>query len=207
MVKGIRIYVEGDSRRSSKYSNITFRQGFHTFLKELIDKAREKRIKFDVIPSGIRDETYKDFCRGLKSHADSFVILLVDSENAVAAGNTAKRFLQETTTWDLKDTRDEQCHLMVQIMESWFLADTDALKAYYGKGFNVAAIQKNPKVEEVLKADILGALSKATKNSSKGEYHKTRHGTELLTRIDPKKVRQVAPHCEKLFRTISEVIE
>jgi hypothetical protein len=87
---------------------------------------------------------------------------------------------------------------MVQIMESWFLADVDALKAVFKSGLSEAVLRGNPNIEEIPKADVLERLNKA----ADGEYHKVKHGMKLLELIDPAKVRKAAPNCERMFRLI-----
>lgn len=162
-------------------------------------------MRFDIIPSGSRDETYKDFVRGVRSHPNSFVIVLVDSEDAVTA-KSALEFLQASTTWAFRDVRDAQCHLMVQVMESWFLADMEALVKYYGPKLQRATLPNNPNVEQVAKSDVLGGLTGATKHTRKGRYHKTKHAAALLSAVSPEKVIRAAPFCKNLFSVISGVI-
>ena len=52
MVKEIRIYIEGggDDRDTKRQ----MRQGFSGFLKDLVQIARSKRIKWDIIVCGSR---------------------------------------------------------------------------------------------------------------------------------------------------------
>jgi uncharacterized Fe-S cluster-containing radical SAM superfamily protein len=83
---------------------------------------------------------------------------------------------------------------MVQIMESWFLADVDALKSLFGGSLS----KGNPKVEEIPKEDVLERLKKA----ANGEYHKVKHGIKLLELIDPARVRKAARNCDRMFRLI-----
>lgn len=204
----IRIYVEGDTQKTNKNSSISLREGFHNFFTELIDKAREREIKFRIITCGSKFHTFKDFLAGVAVHTDSFVSFLIDSDEEIGENESVKAFLQrQNATWHLSSVNDEQCHLMVWIMESWFLADREVLSAYYGQGFNAAALAQNPKIEKISKTDVIGGLEKATRNTSKGIYHKIRHGSELLARIDSRKVREASSHCEKLFLTISDVID
>lgn len=203
----IRIYVEGDTQKTGKNSSISLREGFHHFLTELIERARERKIKFRIVTCGSKFLTFKDFLSGVKVHKNSFVSFLIDSDEAISDAESVKAFLErQNSSWHLISVRDEQCHVMVQVMESWFLADRDALSEYYGQGFRIAVIPQNPRTEEIPKTDIIRGLENATRNTSKGVYHKTRHGSELLSRIDPQKVRQASPHCNRLFDTISEVI-
>lgn len=92
---------------------------------------------------------------------------------------------------------------MVQMMEAWFLADPEALAVYYGQRFGAQALPGRGNVEQIAKADVERSLKEATRKTQKGEYHKIRHGAELLARIDPAKVRKRAPHCERLLATLA----
>lgn len=207
MVEGIRIYIEGDKK--SKNSNISLREGFSTFFNDLREQARERGIRFDVILGGSSAETFKDFLLGMKSHPNSFVAFLIDTDDEVSEEDTPKSFLQKhqkSKNWDWKNVEDKQCQLMVQIMESWFLADIETLQDYYGQGFNSKAIPKNNNVEKIAKNDVENSLDKATKDTKKGNYHKIKHGAELLTKIDAIKIRQRAKHCARIFQTIEKII-
>jgi Domain of unknown function (DUF4276) len=208
MVEGIRIYIEGDKK--SKNSNISLREGFSTFFKDLREKAREKKIKFDVILGGSSAETFKDFLRGIKSHPNSFVAFLIDSDDEVSEDDTPKSFLQnlqKSKNWEWENVEDEQCQLMVQIMESWFLADVETLKNYYGQGFNSKTIPKTQNVEKIAKNDVESSLDKATRDTKKGVYHKIKHGAELLTKVDVINIKQKAKHCQRIFQTVEKKID
>jgi len=98
----------------------------------------------------------------------------------------------------------DHCHFMVQMMEAWLIADLSALNRFYGPEFKEGALPKNPNVEEIDKKTLLSALKEASRHTSKGEYHKTRHGFKILEMADVSKVRQAAPHCNRLFKTLEE---
>ena len=92
---------------------------------------------------------------------------------------------------------------MVQCMEAWFLADREVVADYYGEGFNRNALPGQQDIEQIAKADVARALENATRNTrTKGQYHKTRHGFELLARIDPAKVRRASKHADRLCETL-----
>jgi hypothetical protein len=91
---------------------------------------------------------------------------------------------------------------MVQMMESWFHGDKDALAKFYGDGFKRNALKPNPKVEEIPKKDLEDGLRTATRATRKGAYHKTAHGPMLLALIDQDRVRQAAPNCDRLFQAV-----
>jgi len=98
---------------------------------------------------------------------------------------------------------DEQAHLMVQVMESWFLADQDTLSSYYGQGFLRNSLPRQKDIERIDKQRVLGALSHASRLTQKGTYHKTKHGFELLELIDPALVRAASRHAENLFAELA----
>ena len=89
--------------------------------------------------------------------------------------------------------------LMVEVMESWFLADRQALQTYYGSEFHSQALPQNPRVEEITKRDVLEGLKKATSSTKKGAYHKTRHAPSLLEKLKPAMVRKAAPHADRFW--------
>jgi hypothetical protein len=93
---------------------------------------------------------------------------------------------------------------MVQSMESWFLADKEALQAYYGNDFNVNSLPRRPDIEAIPKRDVLAALENATHLTKPGSYHKTRHGFDILGRIDPTKVREASSFADRLCARLSE---
>lgn len=207
-MKEIKLYVEGGGKGSQKLATIKVQQGFEAFFGEIKDAARKNKISFKIIPSSNTQSTYDDFIRSVDNSPQSFNVLLVDSDEPVGEDETARNFLQKKyKKWKLQKIEENQCHLMVQVMESWFFADKDKLAEFYGQNFNRNALSNNTNVEKIPKADIESGLANATRNTQKGEYHKTRHGAKLLELINPQNVRESAPHCERLFVTIKGVIE
>ena len=71
------------------------------------------------------------------------MIFLLDSDAPLEETETAKTFLQkQNRLWHLHEAEENQCHLMVQVMESWFFADKDKLAEFYGQNFNRNALAK-----------------------------------------------------------------
>jgi hypothetical protein len=52
--------------------------------------------------------------------------------------------------------------------------------------------------------DLIEGLNAATKHTTKGKYHKTKHAPALLESIRPALVRKAAPNCERFFRIVLE---
>ena len=198
MVSDIRIFVEGDR---------ALLNGFRAFLKPVIDAARQRRIKFRVAPGGSTDETIKDFLDAVHDEPEVFNVLLIDSDHPDNGRLIAS--LKDSRIWDNQigaSVHDDQIHFMVQVMESWFLADKDALDRYYGRDFQPNQLPQNQNVEQIRGNDVIGGLEDAARRTRKGKYHKTKHAPEILQAIDPNKVRNAAPNCERLFATLRRQI-
>lgn len=129
MVKQIRIYVEGGGDK--KETKALLRKGFSRFMKDLVQMARSKRIKWNIILCGSRNRTFSDFKNALEDHQDAFNVLLVDSEAAVK--KSPWEHLKSRDNWESPGVDEIHCHLMVQAMEAWFIADMEALKKFYVK--------------------------------------------------------------------------
>lgn len=203
---GIAIYVEGGGDR--KNGKASLRQGIDAFLRSLKDAARAKRWQWKTVCCGGRLETFRRFRNGISNARNgAIVLLLVDAEAPVVAATPTEHLrTRQGDGWRLDGVRDDQAHLMVQTMESWIVADADALAEFYGPNFDKGALPRHSDIEAVGKAQVAAALDKATGRTSKAKYHKIRHASELLHRIDPDKVRRRCPHCERLFVMLDGVI-
>jgi hypothetical protein len=87
-------------------------------------------------------------------------------------------------------------------MEAWFLADRDALTEFYGPEFLEGSLPAQPNIEQIPKASLIPRLKLASKQTSKGPYHKTRHGFALLARVNPQRLREASPHASRLFEVL-----
>jgi hypothetical protein len=93
------------------------------------------------------------------------------------------------------------------VMETWILADPDAVAKYYGKDFRASALPPaSSNLETVRKETVEQSLNNATRDTQKGRYEKIRHASELLARIDPGKVRAQCARCDRLFVTVRGII-
>jgi hypothetical protein len=201
-LRGIRVYVEGGGDR--KDTKVAVRLGFDAFLGELRDAARVRKLEWKAITCGSRGSALDDFRTACRTHPDCFNVLLVDSEGPVSAG--PREHLRARDDWAL-DVSEEHCHMMVQAMEAWIIADVEALRAFYGQGFQPSAIPGTQNVERIDKERLLEAMTAASRQTQKGPYHKIHHGPKLLARVDPRVVRPKAPHCQRLFATVQKVID
>ena len=92
-------------------------------------------------------------------------------------------------------TESEAIYQMVQVMESWFLADTATtariLKTEQRK------LSGNPKIEEVPKTDVFARLKACG-------YEKKNQSYRILGELDPAKIRKASPHADLLFKRIEQ---
>jgi Domain of unknown function (DUF4276) len=206
-VSRIAVYMEGGGQTGEPNTvgaKTAVRDGMGKFLSTLRDRARAKRWYWKIVPCGDRASTKSVFLNARAQEPDTFSILLVDAETAVASKPRAH--LKKRDNWDLAGVPEEDVHLMAQVMETWFVADSENVKAYYGKDFNEGALPKHAQPESVSKSAIEAGLEKATQKTKKGRYHKIRHGGDLLARIAPDTVKPKCPHCKRLFDSVEALL-
>lgn len=202
MVTEIRIYVEGGGDDND--TKALLRQGFNHFFRDLVKIARSNQIKWKVVPCGSRNNAFRNFKTALETHPNAFIVLLVDSEAPVKANRLPWEHLKLRDNWDSPNVDDTYCHLMVQSMEAWFIADIEALRKYYGQGFKENTIPKNSKVENIRKELLEPTLNAAISNTNKPKYKKIEHAAKLLEMVDVDKVCKASYHCDRLFITLTQ---
>lgn len=192
----IKLYVEGGG--DSKALTTDCKRGFRKFFEKAGLAGRMPRIR----ACGGRRNAYDDFKTALKNGGE-VPILLVDAEDPFTAGSSWEHLRNRVGDgWDRPDgASNDHCHLMVQVMESWFMADRSALESFYGQGFQPSALPPNPRLEQVRKADVLRGLACATRSlkTKKKPYRKGSDSFEILGRIDPSRVESVAPSAKLLL--------
>jgi len=201
-VSGVAIYLEGGGEGSA--SKAALRQGMDTFLGSLKDAVRAKSLRWKLVCCGGRDEAFDAFLQARRDAEIAVVILLVDAEGPVTTTPSAHLMAQDE--WNVARVGDNVLHLMVQTMEAWIVADSDALTAYYGQYFHVSALPAALNLETVAKVTLANGLYQATKATQKGPYHKVRHASDLLKKISVQQVRQRCPHCNRLFNEVGAAI-
>jgi hypothetical protein len=199
----IAIYFEGGG--NSAETKAALRQGMSGFLKPLVDLARQRRCRWSITSCGGRYQASDAFLDALEKDPDTFNVLLVDSEAAVAA--LPRAHLQQRDGWNLNGAQEDQVHLMAQCMDAWLVADPDALAEYYGQGFNPNGLPNRLDLEEEPKGQIYNALENATRHTQKGSYGKIKHASELWKRVRQEKARNRCAHCDRLFMTLAAKIQ
>jgi len=197
-----RVYVEGGGRGRALKAKC--REAFKVFFEAAGLEGRLPR----VVPGGGRRETYDDFCTALNAtRDDAFLVLLVDSEGPVAEGADPWTHLRnrQGDGWDRPEgATDEQAHLMVQCMESWFLADPESLAGIFGNGFRPNALPRRAEIERIAKQDIFAGLDNATRDCGRRRgYRKGRDSFDVVAALDPARVTAASPHAKRLVDVLT----
>ena len=190
------LYIEGGGE--GKDLRARFREGWNEFFKSAGVGGKTK-----IVRGSGRDQTFDRFATAVKvGRPDTIPLLLVDSEDRVAPRNSVWQHLHVRDDWHKPlGASDDQAFLMVQIMETWFLADGVALRKYFGARFRQNALKRWPDLESVPKSTVLNALASATASCSK-RYSKGKVSFELLAQINPALVEAACPHAEALLNRL-----
>lgn len=196
MVK-IKLYVEGAAQRND-LQRTQCREAFSMFFKAAGVAKRPR-----TVPCGSRQAAYDAFKVAVGSaKSDELPLLLVDSEDPIADGRSNWQHLKARDNWDKPlSAREDQVFLMVQVMESWFLADLDTLRRYFGSGFSDAQFRAWPALEAVPKQTVLEVLDKATANC-KQVYKKGDVSFAILSNLNPAQVEATCPHARSLLERL-----
>ncbi len=207
----VKIYVEGGGDGKDLQSEC--RRGFREFL----EKAGLKGKMPAIIACGGRYSAYKGYCTAISQREAA--MLLVDSEAPVAREHQTGepdawqpwRHLKarQGDDWDRPPgAREADCHLMVQCMESWFLADRKTLNDFFGQGFRESALPSaNRPIEDVAKDEVYRALKQASQScKTKAEYGKGEHSFKLLALLDPAKVVAASPWAKRFVEALKHMM-
>jgi len=203
MVKNrITIFVEGGGDSSELRGKC--RKAFSKFFEKAGLVGKMPRI----VACGPRNAAFDSYCIAVKQGDKA--MLLVDSESPVHNISGSPQVfdpwphLKIRDGWvEPKDASSSDCYLMVQVMETWFLADVSALEKYFGKGFNTNSLPKRSNLEEIPKSDVEDSLNAAAKGTKKKGYEKGRDSFEILATIDPYKVMDKSPWADHFVKLLS----
>jgi hypothetical protein len=189
----VKLYIEGGGDRSSLH--IKCREGFRKLLERAGFQGRMSATK----ACGSRNAAYDDFKTALRTAAaDEYPVLLVDSEAPVS--QPAWPHLQSRDGWRRPaGTQDDQAQLMVQCMETWCVADRNALRGFFGNDLQESALPALNDLEARTKESVQDALVNATRDCGHDRaYEKGKRSFELLGRLAPAELRQHLPHFVRL---------
>ena len=206
----VKLFVEGGG--DSRIQHDICRKGFRLFLEKAGFSGRMPRI----LACGSRNNAYSDYITAINNGENA--VLLIDSEgpihpNSIIDSTKLESWnpwlhLQCSDKWSKPEISDiKDCHLMVEIMEAWFIADIDTLKEYFGYKFNEGVISFWDNVEEISKSHVMSILVNATKASTKGIYRKGKHSFEILARINSRAVVKKSIWARRFIELLSKKLQ
>lgn len=207
----VKLYVEGGG--DSTALKTACREGFSTFLEKAGFKGKMPRI----VACGSRRDAYDSFKTSIDRGENA--ILLVDSETPVKeqyqSGDENEwhpwLHLAERNgdKWEKPvNATDEQCHLMVLCMESWFIADKSTLERFFGQGFKESVLPSDGnQIEKINKENLYSVLTEATKHcKTKAKYGKGEHSFKILKEISPEIVKCKCPWANRFISLCKEMM-
>ncbi|MCW5222909.1 DUF4276 family protein [Verminephrobacter aporrectodeae subsp. tuberculatae] len=200
----VKLFVEGGGGGLEKEC----REGFRKFIK----KAKiEKRPR--IVASGSRSKAFDDYRIAIDNGEEA--LLLIDSEAPVANQHDADADQwkpwahlrnHQNDAWEQPaGASDTDCHLMVQCMENWFLADSTTLRKFFGQGFKENKLPAHRPIEQVAKNEVHSALANATRDcKTKGSYRKGAHSFKLLAEVDPDRITAASPWAKRFVDALKK---
>ena len=163
MVKRKYLFIEG----TKDTANGNLREGFSKLIEQ------RAKLKMPIISMGEgKSQTIDKF---VNSENSKLLCDLDADENQV--DNDLKNY-------KLTD-RKASVFYMIQEMESWFISQPAILDNFYGEPIS-AKLAKKPAAAFTEPDKELQRLTKS--NKKRGEYHKVRHGAQLLKMLDANKL-------------------
>lgn len=194
-----RIYLEGGG--NSKEGKVRCREGF----RKLFEKCGFTGRMPALVACGPRNDAYDDF-KTAHSQASfgNFIGLLVDSEEPVVdVEQTWQHVAQKTgDLWTRPNgADDEQILFMTTSMETWMVADRNALITHFGPRLNEPTLPPVQNLEQRDRHHILNALQNASRNCP-GPYNKGPKSFELLGKLNPTVLEEHLPSFKRVRRIL-----
>ncbi len=191
------IYIEGGG--DSKELHICCRKGF----RKLIENCGFTGYMPKLRSCGGRDSAFKDFkiAHANKSNSD-YVAMLIDSEDPLKDLD-AWDHLKIRDGWDKPfGSEDDQVLFMTTCMETWIVADRDALTKHYGSKLQKSALPPLVDLESRLRHDIQNNLFHATRDCSNA-YKKGKRSFDVLEKLSPDELELYLPS----FVRVKQILE
>ncbi len=189
------IYIEGGDPNSDP---IRCRKAFRKLLESAGLKGRMPRL----VPCGPRNAAFDAF---KTAHANrksgDFIAMLVDSEDPADDHEQPWTHLKKRDNWDRPGgAEDDQVLLMTTCMETWIVADREALKRHYGHKLQENALPSLNALETRHRHELHANLEHATRNCSNA-YRKGKRSFEVLETLSAATLSQL-PSFARLIRVL-----
>jgi len=204
----VRIYVEGGG--DSKELQARCREGFR---KLLINSGFKDRMP-GFRACGGRNKTFDMFQTSLIDGSREYSLLLVDSEDPVIDqdlspdSSIAWNHLFQRDAWiKPRNASNNQAQLMATCMESWIMADHQAIISFFGQRTLRNSLLPLLNLESRHRKEVQATLEHATSDCGRGrEYKKGKRSFQLLGRLDPYILKANLGHFNRLITTLEQIL-
>ena len=181
----VRIFVEGGGDTAQLRNRC--REGFRKLLEN--SGFRDRMPTLSAV--GSRESAFDRFQTALSDLDNSdFVALLIDSEDPITDVERTWDHLRRRDGWSRPEcATDDQVLLMTTCMETWIVADRDALRNRFVRDFNENPLPPLVDLEGRRRDDVYARLRRATNN----RYSKGAISFELLGNLNPDTLEQRLP--------------
>jgi len=193
-----RIYIEGAG--DSKELHARCREGF----RKLFEKCGFVLRMPKLIASGGRGEAFEDFktAHAQGSPAD-YIALLIDSETPLETLDAAWDHLTAHDHWPRPSSAgDDQVLFMTTCMETWIVADHEALAGHYRHMLQRSALPSLVDLERRPRDEVQDCLARATSRCSNA-YLKGRRSFAVLGTLDPEVLGTHLPSFSRVRRILA----
>jgi hypothetical protein len=198
------IYIEGGAKGAdSKEVKARCQEGFHKLLERMGFKGRMPRL----VACGGRSAVYERFVTEHSSNVAGYVAMWIDSEEPMANPDATWEHLRTVKTVpplpQPEGAEDIQVLFMTTCMETWIVADREALRDHYGHKLRTTALPPLARLEERKRHDIQNKLEQATRHCSNA-YRKGKRSFEILGRLTPATLENHLPSFGRVWRILRE---
>lgn len=176
----VTIYVEGGGE--SKEQRTRCREGFNKLIKKMGFSGRMPKI----VACGGRDRAFGMFNNSLEyAGTNEFPVLLVDSEDPVTSGPWDHLMARDNWVRP-SDASDDQAQFMVTCMETWIIADHEALHRFFGSSLRERALIPVDGLERRPRHEVQEALKSATDDCGRRRgYEKGMRSFQIQAELNP----------------------
>ncbi len=189
------LYIEGGE---SKEDQIRCREGFRKLIEKSGFTGRMPRLS----ACGGRGSAFDDFKTAhARRSADNFIAMLIDSEDPIDDVEQTWDHLKIRDNWDKPEgAEDDQVLFMTTCMETWIVADHDALKKHYKHKLQESALPSLTNLENRDRHAVQDSLTHATRNCS-NSYAKGKRSFVVLGTLAPSALNSL-PSFARMIRIL-----
>ena len=200
---GAKIYLEGGGE--GKSTRVDCEEGFSKLFKACGYSGRMPRI----VACGSRKDAYDSFKAAQAGAGGAYLALLVDSEDDVTDIEKPWEHLRKRDgkEWEKPaNATDKQVFLMTNCMETWIVADREALRLHYHGKFQENSLPPLIDLEKRHRHDVQDKLAKATSECNNG-YEKGKRSFEPLHKLRRNILEPLLPSFARMCRILDATLK